>query len=255
MLRLVTIPISHFCEKARWALERAGLAYREEPHVQGLHRIAARLAGGGRTVPVLATPEGALGESEEILNWVDERTPPEQRLFPADPRERRAVERVCRRLDEVLGPRGRRLMYTHMLAQRDLMLRFNNQGVPAWEDRMMRVGWPLAVRYAQRELGIRPGVEVEDEASVFRELDFVAGLLDGRKHLCGDRFSAADLTFAALSASVLVPPVYGVSLPQPDALPPQTAELVERVRPHPAGRYALAMFAEHRREVVANQPH
>jgi hypothetical protein len=141
----------------------------------------------GRTVPVLATPEGALGESEEILNWVDERTPLEQRLFPADPRERRAVARVCRRLDEVLGPRGRRLMYTHMLAQRDLMLRFNNQGVPAWEDRMMRVGWPLAVRYAQRELGIRPGVEVEDEASVFRELDFVAGLLDGRKHLCGDR--------------------------------------------------------------------
>jgi glutathione S-transferase len=131
VLRLVTIPISHYCEKARWALERAGLAYREEPHVQGLHRIAARLAGGGRTVPVLVTPEGALGESVEILAWVDERTPPEQRLFPADPHERRAVERVCRRLDEVLGPRGRRLMYTHMLAERDLMLRFNNQGVPA----------------------------------------------------------------------------------------------------------------------------
>jgi glutathione S-transferase len=117
---------------------------------------------------------------------------------------------------------------------------------------MMRRGWPLAVRYAQRELGIRPGVEVEDEASVFRELDFVAGLLDGgRKHLCGDRFSAADLTFAALSASVLVPPVYGASLPQPEALPPQTAALVERVRHHPAGRYALAMFAEHRREAVS----
>jgi hypothetical protein len=63
-----------------------------------------------------------------------------------------------------------------------------------------------------------------------------------------------NLTFAALSASVLVPPVYGVSLPQPDALPPHTAELVERVRNHPAGRYALALFADHRREVVANQP-
>jgi glutathione S-transferase len=84
----------------------------------------------------------------------------------------------------------------------------------------------------------------------------VAGLLaDGRPHLCGDRFSAADLTFAALSASVLIPPQYGVSLPGPDALPPETAELVERVRDHPAGRYALAMFAEHRREVVVSQPH
>ena len=44
--------------------------------------------GRGATVPVLVTPEGALGESEAILAWVDERTPPEQRLFPADPAER-----------------------------------------------------------------------------------------------------------------------------------------------------------------------
>jgi glutathione S-transferase len=33
VLRLVTIPISHYCEKARWSLERAGLEYREERHV------------------------------------------------------------------------------------------------------------------------------------------------------------------------------------------------------------------------------
>lgn len=83
--------ISHYCEKARWALERAGLAYREERHVQAIHWIAARRAGGGRTVPVLVTPEGALGESEEILVWADERTSPEHRLFPADPGERAEV--------------------------------------------------------------------------------------------------------------------------------------------------------------------
>jgi hypothetical protein len=37
--RLVAIPISPFCEEARWALERAGLEYREERHVRGIHRI------------------------------------------------------------------------------------------------------------------------------------------------------------------------------------------------------------------------
>ena len=201
MLRLVTIPISHYCEKARWALERAGMPYREERHVQGIHRLAARRAGGGATVPVLVTPEGVLGESEDILAWVDARTPPEQRLFPAEPDERAEVERLCRRLDERLGPTGRRLMYVHTLAQRKLMLRFNNEGVPRWEDRALRLGWPLAVRLVERALGIRPGIEVEDEAAVWGEFDFVAELLsDGRPHLCGERFGAADLTFAALSA-------------------------------------------------------
>jgi hypothetical protein len=48
-----------------------------------------------------------------------------------------------------------------------------------------------------------------------------------------------------------VPPVYGVSLPQPDILPSHTAALVSRMREHPAGRYALALFAEHRRVTVA----
>jgi glutathione S-transferase len=246
-LRLITIPISHYCEKARWALERAGMPYREERHVQGVHQFAARRAGGGSTVPVLVTPDGVLGESDEILAWVDERLPPERRLLPADPAERADVEALCRRLDTDLGPSGRRLIYVHMLAQPDLMLRFNNQGVPRWENAALRLGWPVAVRWARRELAISPGVESDDEAAVWREFDHVAELLsDGRTHLCGDRFGAADLTFAALSAAITVPPEYGVSLPQPDAMPPHTATLVERARAHPAGRYAMKLYAERR---------
>jgi glutathione S-transferase len=86
-------------------------------------------------------------------------------------------------------------------------------------------------------------VEVEDEAVVWSELDYAAELLaDGRPHLCGERFTAADLTFAALSASVVVPPVYGTPLPQPEMLPPEMAAFVQSIRDHPAGRYALSLF-------------
>lgn len=252
MLRLITIPISHYCEKARWALERTGIPYREEPHVQGIHRLAARRAGGGKTVPVLVTPEGVLDDSTSILAWVDERTAPEQRLYPADPQARRELEAVSRRLDDRLGPSGRRLLYVHMLAQRELALRFNNQGVSAWEDRAMRWGWPLATRYLARALDIRPGIEAEDEAVAWEELDYVADLLgDGRPFLCGETFSAADLTFASLSAPLVVPAVYGVPLPQPELLPAPTAALVERAREHPAGRFALRLFAEQRNGPVA----
>ncbi|HEY4451822.1 MAG TPA: glutathione S-transferase N-terminal domain-containing protein [Solirubrobacteraceae bacterium] len=254
MLRLITIPISHYCEKARWALERARLEYREEPHVQGIHRLAARRAGGGRTVPVLVTPAGAIGESEEILKWVDQRLDPELRLFAGTPAERRELEALCRRLDEQLGPSGRRLMYVQMLAHKDLMLQFNNAGVPAWEDRAIRWGWRPIVGFAARALAITPGVEVEDERVVWRELDFVAGLLeDGRPYLSGERFGAADLTFAALAAAVIVSPDYGVALPQPERLPSVPAALVRRAREHPAGAFALRLIAEHRRASAASE--
>jgi glutathione S-transferase len=247
VLRLITIPISHYCEKARWALERAGIGYSEERHVQGVHRVAARRAGGGLTVPVLVTPEGAICDSAEILLWVDQRTAPEQRLLP-DERGRRLEEvGICRRLDDRLGPSGRRLMYVHMLAQRELALSFNNRGVSRWEDRLMRLGWPLVGRMIGRVLDIRPGIEVEDEATVWRELDFVAERLsDGRPYLSGERFGAADLTFACLAASVMVPPEYGTPLPQPDAMAPAIAAIVRRAREHAAGRHALALFREHR---------
>ena len=74
--RLITIPISHFCEKARWALQRAGVAYVEQPHLQMIHVLAARRAGGGRTVPVFVSQDGqVLADSTDILRWADARLP------------------------------------------------------------------------------------------------------------------------------------------------------------------------------------
>jgi glutathione S-transferase len=246
MLRLVTIPISHYCEKARWALDRAGIPYREERHVQGLHRIYSRRAGGAGTVPVLVTPDGALGESAEILAWADRGLEPDRRLA-GDGAHAAEVAALCRRLDDVLGPRGRRLIYVRMFEQPELMLRFNNQGVPRWEDRAVRLALPVAKRFISGALGITPGIEHEDEAAVFGELDWIAGILaDGRPYLAGERFTAADLTFAALAAPVVLPPRYGVRLPPKQLLDAPTTALVDRARAHPAGAFALRMVETER---------
>jgi glutathione S-transferase len=246
--RLITIPISHFCEKARWALERAGLEYVEEPHVQGVHRVVARRAGGGITVPVLVSAEGVLGESEAILRYADRYLDEERRLFPADSELRGEVEELSRWLDAGLGPDGRRLMYAHMLQEKALMLRYNNQGVPAWEGRMLAATWPVATRWGRGQLGIGPNTIRDDQPRVRRAFDAIADrLADGRRYLCGDRFTAADVTFAALAASVLVPPEYGVTLPQPDEMPDHVARPVRAFREHPAGAYALELFRTERR--------
>jgi glutathione S-transferase len=245
--RLITIPISHFCEKARWALDRAGLDYAEERHVQGVHRIKARRAGGGSTVPVLVTAEGVFAQSEDILRYTDERIEVERRLFPADKELRSEVVTLCREMDAGLGPDGRRLMYAHMLGLKGPMLRVNNQGVPTWEARMMSTLWPLVTRWGRRELSIGPDTLRVEEQNVRRAFDAIAErLADGRPRLCGERFTAADLTFACLAAAVLVPPRYGVRLPQPDELPAHIARDVRAFREHPAGAYAMELFRTER---------
>ena len=158
--RLVTIPISHYCEKARWALDRAAIAYREERHVQIVHRVASRRAGGGGTVPVLVAPEGVFAQSADILAYADRHTEPAARLYPDDPALRAEVVALERDFDAGLGPEGRRWMYFHILPARDLGRAYNCTGVPAWERRAfplllgVDVGLhPPPVRHRARDRG------------------------------------------------------------------------------------------------------
>ena len=245
---LITIPISHYCEKARWALDRAGVAYREEAHLQVIHRLAVRRAGGGTTVPVLVCGDRVLADSEDILDEADVRAPADRRLFPDDPAAAEEVRALERDFDENLGPDGRRWMYYEMRARRDLAVAYGCTGVPGWQRRSLPFTYPLVIRMVNRYLDIDAETAAQSASGVRSVFDAVAERLgDGRQYLCGDRFTAADLTFAALAASVLMPPEYGVPLPQPDELPAGLAAAVRELRAHPAGAFALRMFRDERR--------
>jgi glutathione S-transferase len=245
---LITIPISHFCEKARWALDRAGMGYREQAHLQLIHVVAARRAGGGRTVPVLVCRDRVLSDSSQIVAEADAHAATDRKLFPEDPAVAGEVRELERDFDAGLGPEGRRWMYNGLRGRRDLALAYGCTGVPVWERRAMPLAYPLVSRVIDRILDISPESAARSEVQVRTVFDRVAERLgDGRPYLCGERFTAADLTFSALAAPMLMPPEYGVPLPQPDELPPATAAVVRELRAHPAGRHALAMFRRHRR--------
>ena len=128
------------------------------------------------------------------------------------------------------------------------MLEFNDVGVPRWEDALLRRGWPVIARWGARELDVRDDTIEQDRPRVLAAFDGIAERLqDGRPYLFGDRFTAADLTFAALAAAVIAPPDYGTPLPQPGILPEPVKRDVLAFRAHPAGAFALRLFAEHRR--------
>jgi glutathione S-transferase len=245
---LITIPISHYCEKARWALDRAGVRYRERPHLQLVHWLAVRRAGGGRTAPVLVCGDRVLADSVDIVNEADARAPRGRRLYPDDEAAADEARDLEREFDERLGPQGRLWMYDALRGRRDIAIAYACTGVPAWERRALPVAYPLVTRVIDRYLRITPAAAARSEAEVRGVFDAVAErLADGRPYLCGDRFTAADLTFASLAAAVLMPPEYGVPLPQPDELPQPMAAVVRELRAHPAGAHALAMFRTERR--------
>ena len=236
--RLLTIPISHYCEKARWALERAGLDYAEERHVQGVHILVARRAGGRETVPVLIADEGVFNESEDILRYADRHLPEERGCSrPTTAGERGGgAQPLARR-----GARaGRAAAHVRAHARPARSRCSGKQPGRAAPGRVARYAalWPLATRLAGRRLGLGAARTTRTTPrACYAAFDAIAERLsDGRPRLCGERFTAADLTFACLASSVLVPPEYGVRLPQPDELPEHIARDVRGFREHPAGR-------------------
>ncbi len=245
---LITIPISHFCEKARWALDRAGIDYREQAHLQVLHWAAVRRAGGNRTVPVLVCGDTVLSESADILAWADAHGPAERRLYPDDPEQSAAIRTLERDFDERLGPQGRLWLYEHTRGRRKLVRKYAATGVPAWQRLGLPIAYGTVAKIIDRHFKITPESAAQAIGDVRDTFDEVGTrLADGRSYLMGERFTAADLTFSALSAAVLSPPGYGVPLPQPDELPPVMAAVVRELREHPAGRHAQRMFREERR--------
>jgi len=245
---LVTIPISHYCEKARWALDRAGVVYRERAHVQAIHRAATLRAGGGLTAPVFVCAAGALADSADILAWADGQMPPERALYPRDsPNAAAEVRRLEADFDARLGPHSRRWMYQQLRDRRDLALRYGCAGIPRWERATLRYAYPVLIGIVARVLDVTPAKAAASEAEVRAVFDAVGErLADGRRYLCGERFTAADLTFATLAAPMLMPEGYGVPLPRVDELPPYAASVARELRAYPAGIHALRMFETER---------
>lgn len=245
---LITIPISHYCEKARWALDRAGIDFEERAHLQVLHWIPVTRAGGKKTAPVLVWGDRVFTDSADIVEEASAKGPPERSLFPEDPAAAAEVRALQRDFDACLGPEGRRWMYNALRGNRDIAVAYGCTGVPAWQRRALPFAYPLAARIIDRYLDVTPATAAQSETEVRATFDAVAERLgDGRPYLCGDGFSAADLAFASLAAPVLMPPEYGVPLPQPEELPTAMAATVRELRAHPAGAHALKMFREERR--------
>jgi len=246
-MRLITIPVSHYCEKARWGLSHAGASYVEDAHLQLFHYLRARRYNRRGMVPVLVTDSGAaITDSTAILRFLDRDLPASSKLYPGD--QVQEVEALEDFFDEEFGVETRRWAYfslRHLPSRQILALA--GQGAPLWERVLAPPLFPLLFRFLLHHLGASPQKVGKGFRVISDTFDLVKVRLgDGRPFLCGQRFTAADLTFASLAAPVLWPPGYGVSFPSLDVAPADVRDTILQFRAHPAGEFALRLFKEHR---------
>ena len=243
-VRLITIPVSHYCEKARWALERCGVAYEEDGHLPLFHYIANIFARASRTVPAVIDGATRITDSTEIVAWADGKKP--GTLLPDDPTLRTAALALEDQLDNHFGPATRRWASFQLLPRTDLD-DILTRGVPRWEKIAFKVTRPVAVGLLKRGLKIdaagveRSRVKIEETFALIEET-----LAEGRRYLVGNRFSVADLTFASLASPILLPREHPFGLPAADEFSEAARAQIEAWRASPAGKFALRIYADHR---------
>lgn len=242
---LYVFNISHYCEKARWALDHFGIAHEVRHVMVGTHRRIAKKLGAKRgSVPFLQTGDSVIAGSSAIIDWCESQpTAHPVSLAGEDVKQVRSIEK---RLDDTIGVHVRRFYYSDALTRAPSTVRpiFSN-GLPWLQRVAVTLAWSRIVPMMMQgmDLGIKQGLQ--SRAILEEELAWLDGLLaDGRPYLTGSRWTRADLTAASLLAPLVVPKehpmVHAVVFPQ------TVAETMQAWADRPSFGFVRRAYATHR---------
>ena len=205
-------PISHYCEKARWALDYKGLEYRLKNHLPGLHFKKMKAVVPFSSVPVLEHDGHYIQGSAAIISHLDTQFP----TRPLTPQASEAREEALRWetfCDDNIGPHVRRFCYHTLLDYPDLVIPFFAQGGPFWGKAFLRMIFPKLQGVMRKAMQIREPYVSESREALEKAIQTLSQAYGERPYLAGEQFSRADLAAASLLAPLFMPPQYGLQWP------------------------------------------
>jgi glutathione S-transferase len=237
------IPLSHYSEKVRWALDYKGIAHHRRVLGPDYLIRAWRATGQGK-LPILWLDGRPIADSTRIIAALEERYP-EPPLYPRDAAARQRALALEDDLDETLGPAGRAAVVTPLFRNDpDVALRLLTTGMPEKAYRTLRPLLRIFPSYYRLRHKISEANLEKDRAAVTAALDRIEQERQGRAYLVGEHFTVADLTAAALLGPLLQPTE--IQYPPQVDLPLYLRDYRATVLRHPSAQWAAGIYHVHR---------
>jgi glutathione S-transferase len=239
------LELSHYNEKARWALDYKRIPHRRRALLPGFHLlIAAHLTGGAvQTTPVLTLEGRSIGDSTDIIAALEARWP-RPSLYPEDPQQRVRALELEEYFDEELGPHVRRAIYYELLQLPELLVPLLTRGRPRPIRLLLRAAFPLLAALMRRRFNVTAEAALDSRRRTAAAMVRIERELGPGGYLVGDRFTVADLTAAALLYPVVRPPEF--PYPTVNDPPGEAGRFLHQLAQLPAGRWVAEMYARHR---------
>jgi glutathione S-transferase len=239
---LYQFPVSHYCEKVRFALEYKGVEHQVVNLLPGPHIKTTRTFAQRSHVPLLVTQRGeAIQGSSEIISYLDDIVP-EHPLTPAGTEQRDQALRWEYWMDNGIGIEIRRYCYHYLLPERRLTTRFLTHNGPWYGQLLLLLGYGKLSSAMRQHMDINEQTAAQSLAIIEESVSQLADTYSGRDYLVGDSFSRADLAAAALLAPLFQPAAYG--LPWPEQMPAPLQTAADKLQPDLA--WAQRIYRDHR---------
>jgi glutathione S-transferase len=251
-MKLLEFPHSHYCEKARWALDHKQIPYERVSVMPGRHLQTIGRIAPDTSVPVLLDRDVVIQGSSAIIDYLDRDipgAPPPQGapLTPRDPEERKRCRALEGEFDAVFGVNLRRALYFHLLPHSAFVRHCFMSRSSRWEQLQFTVMYRFMRNKVEEKYAVTQSEVERGLAEMGNALDYWDGVLLPGEYLVGGRFTRADLSLSSMLYFVGLPSEFESPWP---VNPPnsQAEEMIQSLKDRPTLHWVEHIYRTHRVE-------